>query len=231
MKTITPIAHIRTGFTDKFGIPRQSGIARVPGMIVFEEDFRDINAVRGIEQFSHLWLIWGFSEVPEEVTSGAGENFRATIRPPKLGGNERVGVFASRSPFRPNGLALSVVRLERVDTYSPDAPVLYVSGIDMTDNTPIYDIKPYVPYADSVEGATGGFSVDKESAEIPVVFPEEELMKVPEEDRGVLKAVLSQDPRPQYQKDPYRIYKMDYNGTKVSFIVNDNVLTVKEIQR
>ena len=152
---IKPVAHIFTGFTDKFGVPRQSGLAEIPGRIVFEPGFRDVNAIREIDRFSHLWLIWGFSENKEE----AGRDvFRPTVRPPRLGGNTRVGVFASRSPFRPNGLGLSVVKLESVDIDYDEAPVLCVSGADMVSGTPIYDIKPYLPYVDSVPDAKGGFS-------------------------------------------------------------------------
>ena len=223
---IRPVARIYTGFTDKFGVPRQSGLAGIPGKIVFEPEFRDVNAIREIESFSHLWLIWGFSEARETTESNG---FRPTIRPPRLGGNTRVGVFASRSPFRPNGLGLSVVKLERVDTDCTDAPVLYVTGADMVSGTPIYDIKPYLPYADSVPDAAGGFSLSQKEGTLNVDFPPELLDKVPEEDRDVLIRILAQDPRPQYQSDPERVYKMDYNGIKVSFFVNYDTLQVAEI--
>ncbi|MBP5248433.1 MAG: tRNA (N6-threonylcarbamoyladenosine(37)-N6)-methyltransferase TrmO [Lachnospiraceae bacterium] len=225
---LKPVARIYTGFTDKFGVPRQSGLAEIPGRIVFEPEFRDVNAVREIERFSHLWLIWGFSENKEEADRDV---FRPTVRPPRLGGNTRVGVFASRSPFRPNGLGLSVVKLESVDVDSDEAPVLCVSGADMVSGTPVYDIKPYLPYADSVPDARGGFSLSQKEGTLNVDFPEDLLLKIPEKDRDVLIRILAQDPRPQYQNDPERIYKMDYNGIKVSFTVEEEKLYVKTVEK
>lgn len=224
-REISPIARIKTGFNDKFGIPRQSGLVKeLTGKIVFEPDFRDSNALREIEQYSHLWLIWGFSE-------NTDESFRPTIRPPRLGGNTRVGVFASRSPFRPNSLGLSVVKLENVELTTPDGPVITVSGIDMLNDTPIYDIKPYLPYVDSVPEASDGFSLNQKEGTLTVNVPENIINQIPESLGNALISVLSQDPRPQYQDDPERIYKMDFSGLNVSFKVSGQNLTVTEVNK
>lgn len=224
-REISPIARIKTGFNDKFGIPRQSGLVKeLTGKIVFEPDFRDSNALREIEQYSHLWLIWGFSENTDEA-------FRPTIRPPRLGGNTRVGVFASRSPFRPNSLGLSVVKLENVELTTPDGPVITVSGIDMLNDTPIYDIKPYLPYVDSVPEASDGFSLNQKEGTLTVNVPENIINQIPESLGNALISVLSQDPRPQYQDDPERIYKMDFSGLNVSFKVSGQNLTVTEVNK
>lgn len=224
-KIIRPIARIHTDFPDKFGIPRQSNLINsLRGQIVFEPAFRDANALREIEQYSHLWLIWGFSANKEE-------EFHPTVRPPRLGGNTRVGVFASRSPFRPNSLGLSVVKLEKVDYSSEKGPVIEVSGIDMLDGTPIYDIKPYLPYVDSVPGATDGFALNKKEGSLNVTFLENLYEAVPAASRDALTAVLSQDPRPQYQEDPSRIYKMDFAGMNVSFSVSGDTLCVVDVKR
>ncbi len=223
-KEIRPIAYIHTDFSDKFGIPRQSNlISELKGRIIFEPEFRDANAVREIEQYSHLWLIWGFSANEE------GE-FRPTVRPPRLGGNTRVGVFASRSPFRPNSLGLSVVKLEKVELSAENGPVITVSSVDMLDGTPIYDIKPYLPYVDSVPDATDGFALNKKEGTLIVTFLDNLKEIVPAASLDALIAVLSQDPRPQYQDDPSRIYKMDFAGMNVSFTVSGDTLCVTELK-
>ena len=214
------IAHIRTDFPEKFGVPRQSGVVEtLRGKIVFEPEFRNADALRGIDGFSHLWLLWQFSENPQKSWS-------PTVRPPKLGGNRRMGVFATRSPFRPNPLGLSCVRLEKVDLHTPNGPILVVTGADMTDNTPIFDIKPYVPYADSYPDSTGGFADQVERQTLHIVFPPELLEQIPTEHREALIGVLAQDPRPSYQDDPERVYGMDFAGYNVRFAVAGDTLTV-----
>ncbi len=191
---IKPIAHIQSPFTDKFGIPRQSGLASLPSRIVFEPEYRVKEAVRGLEEYTHIWLIWQFSKAVRE-------NWSPTVRPPRLGGNKRVGVFATRSPFRPNPLGLSSVKLERIDLDAKDGPILYVSGADILDGTPIYDIKPYLAYTDAHPDAAGGFSAMREGT-LKVEFAEGVKKQVPEELLGGLVDLLSQDPRPAYQNDP-----------------------------
>ena len=214
------IARIKTDFPEKFGIPRQSGLVdRLTGEIVFEPKFRNPDAVRGIEGFSHLWLIWEFSKARRDGWS-------ATVRPPRLGGNTRMGVFATRSPFRPNPLGLSCVKLETVDYSDPRGLVIRVSGVDMLDGTPIYDIKPYVPHADLRPDAIGGFADEHRDDRLEVVFPDELLAKVPEEKREALRGVLEGDPRPSYQDDPARVYGFGFAGFEVKFTVADGVLTV-----
>lgn len=212
------IARIRSDFPTKFGIPRQSGLADVPARIVFEPEYRNADALRGIEGFSHLWLIWQFS-------AAVREGWSPTVRPPKLGGNKRIGVFATRSPFRPNEIGLSSVRLDRVELNTPDGPVLHISGADLMDGTPIYDIKPYLPYADAHPEALGGFAPSPKET-IEVKSPPELLQKLPEGQREALLGVLAQDPRPQYQNDPERVYGMSFGGWDVKFRVKDGVLTV-----
>lgn len=212
------IARIRSDFPTKFGIPRQSGLADVPARIVFEPEYRNADALRGIEGFSHLWLIWQFS-------AAVREGWSPTVRPPKLGGNKRIGVFATRSPFRPNEIGLSSVRLDRVELNTPDGPVLHISGADLMDGTPIYDIKPYLPYADAHPEALGGFAPSPKET-IEVKSPPELLQKLPEGRREALLGVLAQDPRPQYQNDPERVYGMSFGGWDVKFRVKDGVLTV-----
>lgn len=212
------IAHIQTDFKDKFGIPRQSG--RVPslqGRIVFEEEFRNPDALRGIEGFSHLWLIFDFSKSHRVAWS-------PTVRPPRLGGNRRIGVFASRSPFRPNPIGLSVVRLEKVERGE-----LVVSGVDLLDGTPIYDIKPYLPFADAVPEAVGGYADDFEEYRLDVEFPEELLAVLPEEKRQAAIDCLAQDPRPAYQED-LRRYSMAFAGYDIRFFVKENQVVVTEIE-
>ena len=206
------IARIRSDFPEKFGIPRQSGLVpQLRAKIVFEPEFRNADALRGIEGFSHLWLIWQFSAAVRDTWS-------PTVRPPRLGGNERVGVFATRSPFRPNAVGLSCVRLEGVAREEGFGEVLIVSGADLMDATPIYDIKPYLPYADAHPEALGGFApAPKET--LAVDCPPELLAALPEEQREALLGVLAQDPRPQYQHDPARVYAMSFGGWDVKFRV------------
>ncbi len=222
--TMKVIARIHSDFPEKFGIPRQSGL--VPALrarIVFEPAFRNEDALRGIEGFSHLWLIWQFSAAVRDTWS-------PTVRPPRLGGNERVGVFATRSPFRPNAIGLSCVRLEGVRREEGLGTVLIVSGADLMDGTPIYDIKPYLPYADAHPEALGGFApAPKET--IAVDCPPELLQKLPEGQRAALTGVLAQDPRPPYQDDPERVYGMSFGGFAVRFRVSGGTAHVLSIER
>lgn len=215
---IEPIAHIENDFKEKFGIPRQSGICQLRSKIVFEPKYSDINALRGLEDFTHIWLIWGFSEAV------CGE-FSPTVRPPRLGGNVRKGVFATRSPFRPNSLGLSAVRLEEIRADG----TLIVSGADLMDSTPIYDIKPYLPYADSISDASNGWAAEFIGKQIDVEFPEELLEKIPAEKRNGLLRLLAEDPRPQYQDSPERIYTMSFGEYQISFRVCDDKLTVIDV--
>lgn len=220
---LRPIAHIRTGFPEKFGIPRQSGVVKeLRGRVVFGPEYRAREAFRGIEGFSHLWLLWGFSKNPPGKWS-------PTVRPPRLGGNRRVGVFASRSPFRPNPLGLSCVELCGVDYEGPEGPVLLVKGADMADGTPIYDVKPYLPGADSIEGARGGFTDQEPWEPLEVDCPPELLNKVPPGDREALLAVVAADPRPHYHRDPERVYGMGFAGVQVRFTVGEGRVRVVEI--
>lgn len=223
-REIRPVAHMRSEFPEKFGVPRQSGLVEaLKGEILLEPEFRTPDALRGIEGFSHLWLIWGFHKARKE-------NWSATVRPPRLGGNQRMGVFATRSPFRPNGLGLSCVRLERVEWDTPEGPVLHVSGADLVDGTPIYDIKPYVPYADCRPGAAEGFAPAPGEG-LRVVIPPELEERVPEEKRAALRGVLACDPRPHYQDDPERVYGMAFAGLEVKFTVAGDVLTVAAVEK
>ncbi|MCI8303522.1 MAG: tRNA (N6-threonylcarbamoyladenosine(37)-N6)-methyltransferase TrmO [Lawsonibacter sp.] len=220
---ITPIGHIRSDFPEKFGVPRQSGLVEeLTASLVFVPKFRDISAFRGLEGFSHLWLIWEFSKARREGWS-------PTVRPPRLGGNQRLGVFATRSPFRPNPIGLSCVRLLEVRRDRTLGPVLIVAGADLMDGTPVYDVKPYLPYADCRPGASGGFAARPKEAELRVDCPPELLSAVPESKRPALLAVLAQDPRPQYQNDPARVYGMAFAGLEVKFRVEGDRLTVMEI--
>ena len=214
------IAHIHTDFPTKFGIPRQSGIVEsLQGTIVFKAEYRNPEAVRGLEEFSHLWLIWEFSEAKRE-------NWSPTVRPPRLGGNVRKGVFATRSPFRPNPIGLSSVKLEKVEIDPKLGPVLHVSGADLMDGTPIYDIKPYIVYTDSHPEAISGFASKPAEYLLEVFFPEELLQQVPEAQRESLIAVLANDPRPQYQEDPERVYGMAFADFEIKFKVDGMRLTV-----
>ncbi|MDD7414184.1 MAG: tRNA (N6-threonylcarbamoyladenosine(37)-N6)-methyltransferase TrmO [Eubacteriales bacterium] len=220
------IARIHTDFPEKFGIPRQSGLVDgLTGRIVFEEKYRNPDALRGIEGFSHLWLIWQFSRAIREEWS-------PTVKPPRLGGNQRMGVFATRSPFRPNPIGLSCVRLQRVELHTAEGPVLWVAGIDLLDGTPIYDVKPYLPYADCHPEATGGFAQEVMGHRLEVAFPEELLALVPPEKREALREVLAQDPRPGYQhNEPDRRYGVAFAGLDVRFTVEGDVLLVREVVR
>lgn len=213
------IAVIHTDFPEKFGVPRQSGLAAVKGRIVFEPEYRNPDALRGIEDYSHLWILWGFSQVPEE-------EWRPTVRPPRLGGNRRMGVFATRSPFRPNPIGLSCVELESFEKTAKEGIVLHVKGADMVDKTPIYDIKPYLPYVDARPEAMGGFADQVKDDHLEVCIPEKWSKKIPEEQRSVLEEILMQDPRPSYQDDEERIYGMTYANLEVKFQVKGNQLTV-----
>ena len=220
------IARIHTDFPEKFGIPRQSGLVDgLTGRIVFEEKYRNPDALRGIEGFSHLWLIWQFSRAIREEWS-------PTVKPPRLGGNQRMGVFATRSPFRPNPIGLSCVRLQRVELHTAEGPVLWVAGIDLLDGTPIYDVKPYLPYADCHPEATGGFAQEVMGHRLEVAFPEELLALVPPEKREALREVLAQNPRPGYQhNEPDRRYGVAFAGLDVRFTVEGDVLLVREVVR
>ncbi len=216
------IARMESDFPDKFGIPRQSGLTSLASRIVFEPEFRDPNALRGIEGWSHLWILWIFSEA---VRPG----WSPTVRPPRLGGNERVGVFATRSPFRPNNIGLSSVKLERVEHTENEGDVLIVSGADLMDGTPIIDIKPYVPYADAHPEASGGFAAEKFGKKLKVMFPEELLSRVEPGKREGLKDLLAEDPRPAVQDDPEKVYGMRFSDVEIKFVVSDGVLSVVDV--
>lgn len=225
MDGLTVVARYLCDFPTKFGLPRQSGLnGELRGEIVFERAFRNPDAVRGLAEFSHIWLIWGF-QVPEK------QNWSATVRPPRLGGNERVGVFATRSPFRPNPLGLTVARLEGIDERPDAGPVLRVSGADMMSGTPIYDIKPYIPYADCRPDAVGGFAEAHRDYALRVSFPPELMRLVPDNKRAALVSALEGDPRPAYHDDPMRVYGFAYAGLDVRFTVEMGELTVREIVR
>ena len=219
---MTPIAHIETCFPTKFGIPRQAGIVDTPGRIVFEPEYRVAEAVRGLEGFDYVWLIWQFSEAVRN-------DWSPTVRPPRLGGNERMGVFATRSPFRPNHLGLSSVKLLHVEQDAQLGPVLYISGADLMDGTPIYDIKPYLPYTDSHPEARSGFATQPAERLMEVKCPQKLLLQLPVELRQSLLDVLAHDPRPQYQHDPDRIYGMAFNNYEVRFSANDTQIIVVDI--
>jgi tRNA-Thr(GGU) m(6)t(6)A37 methyltransferase TsaA len=214
------IARIRSDFPTKFGIPRQSGLVKdLKARIVFEPEYRDENALRGLEQFSHLWLIWQFSEAVRD-------HWSPTVRPPRLGGNARMGVFATRSPFRPNNLGLSCVKLLGIEQTDENGAVLHVAGADLMDGTPIFDIKPYIPYSDSYPDALGGFTDTAGEFILQVNFPGELLQRLPESKRSAAIAVLSHDPRPSYQRKPGRVYGLSFAGYDLRFTVEDDLLTV-----
>lgn len=217
------IARIHTDFPTKFGIPRQSGIiASLQGYIVFEPEYRNPEAIRGLEEFSHLWILWEFSEAVRDTWS-------PTVRPPRLGGNVRKGVFATRSPFRPNPIGLSSVRLERIEIDPKLGPVIHVSGADLMDGTPIYDLKPYIAYTDSHPDAVSGFASRPAEYLLEVAFPKALLDQVPEHQRESLIAVLAHDPRPSYQNDPERQYGLTFGHLEIKFKVKDSQLTVVEV--
>lgn len=221
------IARAHSDFPTKFGIPRQSGmIDELKSQIVFEPEFRDESAVRGLESFSHIWIIWGFSEARRK--DGA---WSPTVRPPRLGGNTRVGVFATRSPFRPNSIGLSCARLDKIEFVRGKGAVLHVSGADLMDGTPIYDIKPYLPYTDCRPDAVGGFADDFAGYALDVIFPQELLDKIPQNLQSAICRVLAVDPRPAYQSDPERVYGFQFGGFEVKFSVDGDVLTVKDVEK
>lgn len=223
--TMHIIANIHSDFPTKFGIPRQSGLVEeLTAKIVFTPDYRAPEAVRGLEDFSHIWLIWQFSKAVRE-------HWSPTVRPPRLGGNTRMGVFATRSPFRPNAIGLSCVRLLKVEPNTPEGPVLTVAGADLMDGTPILDIKPYIPYADCQMEATGGFTDTAGEFLLKVEFPPELLEMVPEDRREALIGVLRHDPRPSYQRKPERVYGMEFAGWNIRFRVAEDVLTVIEVEK
>ena len=220
------IAKIHTDFPTKFGIPRQSGLVEgLKAQIVFEPEYRVAEAVRGLEEFSHIWLIWQFSEAVRK-------DWSPTVRPPRLGGNKRMGVFSTRAPFRPNAIGLSSVKLEKVEISKELGPILHVSGADLMDGTPIYDIKPYLPYVDAHPEATGGFAQPLAEYALEVAFPEELLERIQTDRREGLVALLKQDPRPAYQKDPARVYGFPFAGLEIKFTVDDErgVLTVRSVE-
>lgn len=219
------IANIHSDFPTKFGIPRQSGLVEeLTAQIVFSPEYRVPEAVRGLEEFSHIWLVWQFS-------GAVREDWSPTVRPPRLGGNTRMGVFSTRSPFRPNAIGLSCVRLLKVEPNTPEGPVLTVAGADLMDGTPILDIKPYIPYADCKPEATGGFTDRAGDFLLHVEFPPALLERVPENRREALIGVLSHDPRPSYQRNPERIYGMEFAGVNVRFRVAEDILTVLDVEK
>lgn len=222
--TLRVIARIHSDFPTKFGIPRQSGLVEeLRSAVVFEPEYRNPDALRGVEGFSHLWLIWQFSQAVRE-------NWSPTVRPPRLGGNTRMGVFATRSPFRPNPIGLSCVRLERIEQHPQWGQVLWVAGADLMDGTPIYDVKPYLPYADCRPEAAGGFASQPKEPTLQVEIAPELLAQVPEELREALLGVLAQDPRPQYQHRPDRVYGLEFGPLEVKFTVERELLTVHQVQ-
>ena len=221
--TIRPIARMRSDFPTKFGIPRQSNLVeQLRSTVTFEPEYRNPDALRGLEGFSHLWIIWQFSEAVRAEWS-------STVRPPRLGGNARMGVFATRSPFRPNNLGLSCVRLEGVEYDTKDGPVIHVSGADLMDGTPIFDIKPYIPYADAHPDALGGFTDTAGEFLLEVEFPQALLTKLPPDKQDAAIGVLSHDPRPSYQRKPDRVYGLPFAGFDIRFRVADEKLTVCEV--
>lgn len=218
------IAVIHTDFSEKFGIPRQSGLIPAKGRIVFEPEYRNPDALRGIENYSHLWLIWGFSEIPEK-------EWQPTVRPPRLGGNRRMGVFATRSPFRPNPIGLSLVELVSVDSVKDMGLTLLVQGVDMLDGTPVYDIKPYLPYVEGVRDAAGGFAEEVKGVKLQAEIPEKWKSEIPQDKREVLEEMLRQDPRPAYQDDAERIYGMHFAGMEIKFRVIEQKAVVCGVYR
>lgn len=217
------IARIINGFSEKFGVPRQSGLADNMSKIVFEPEYRDVNALKGIEEYSYIWLIWGFSETPKE-------KWRPMVRPPRLGGNKKMGIFATRSPFRPNPIGLSSVSIEKIEKTQSDGVVLWVKGADLMDGTPIYDIKPYLPFVDSHLDAKGGFAEKCKIHTLKIEWNIQTIDKVTEGKKKELEQILAQDPRPSYQNDPNRVYGMCYDDMDIRFRVEDDVLYVLDIK-
>ena len=219
------IGHIRTDFPSKFGIPRQSGlIDGLKGKIILEPEYRNPQVYKGIEEFSHIWLLWEFSEAKKE-------HWSATVKPPRLGGKKRMGVFATRAPFRPNNIGLSCVNLDRVEQDEKDGPVLWVAGVDLLDGTPIYDIKPYIPLTDCHPEASEGYTRETKIHELKVEFPEELLNQYPEEKRQAVLGILAQDPRPTYFQDPERVYGVPFAGFDVKFRVDGDLLIVCGLEK
>ena len=217
------IARIHSDFSTKFGVPRQSGLVdALESTVVFEPEYRNPDALRGLEDFSHLWLVWVFDKAVRR-------DWSPTVRPPRLGGNRRMGVFATRSPFRPNPIALSSVKLAGIEQTAEQGPVLHIRGADLMDGTPILDIKPYIPYADAHPEALGGFAAVPAGETLEVLIPPDMLEKIPPKRREALRGVLAQDPRPHYQDDPGRIYGFGFAGMEVKFSVEGTCLTVREI--
>ena len=224
------IARVRNDFPTKFGLPRQSGLVQaVESRVVFEPEYRVPEALRGIEDFSHLWLVWGFHEAKRAGGNEGG--WQPTVRPPRLGGNMRLGVFATRSPFRPNPIGLSCVKLVRVEDDPREGRVLVISGADMMDGTPVYDVKPYLPYADCHPEATGGFTDQTQKRQVSVEIPPEGLAVIPKDKLEALRGVLQQDPRPAYHHDPERVYGFGFAGMEIRFRVQEGVLTVCEVTK
>ena len=224
MKSLKKIATIRTDFPTKFGIPRQSGVVNSKAKIIFEEEYRVDEALRGLDGFSHIWLLWGFSKAERE-------NWSPTVRPPRLGGNKRVGVFATRSPFRPNGIGLSSVKLEKIYKDGENGTVIEVSGADLLDGTPIYDIKPYVAFTDSHPDAVCGFSDEVKGNALEVEIPENLKEGIRSEDLDIIKGILAHDPRPSYIENTDRVYAFEYRDYHIEFSVEGKLLTVKSIDK
>ena len=223
--TIHPIARMKSDFSTKFGIPRQSGLVQqLRSTIVFEPEFRNADALRGLEGFSHLWIIWQFSEAVRT-------QWTPTVRPPRLGGNTRMGVFATRSPFRPNNLGLSCVKLLGIEETAEFGTVIHVGGADLMDGTPIFDIKPYIPYADCQTDAVGGFTDQADAYLLEVNFPAPLLAKLPQEKHAAAMEILRHDPRPSYQRKPGRIYGLEFAGFDIRFTVEEQALTVVEVEK
>ena len=223
MISITPIATMKSDFKSKFGIPRQSGLVEsLHSTIIFEPEYRNADALRGIEEFSHLWIIWHFSQ-------NVRNEWSPTVRPPRLGGNQRLGVFATRSPFRPNNLGLSCVQLLGVEHTTEYGTILHIGGADLMDGTPIFDIKPYVPYSDCKPDASGGFTSNITRETLSVNFPSNLLESIPQSKHAAIIGVLAQDPRPSYQSDPNRIYGLPFDNFDIRFQVKDKVLHVIEV--
>ena len=219
------IAHIHTDFPDNFGIPRQSGLVEsLQGTIIFEPEYRNPEILRGLEEFSHIWLLWKFSKSNRE-------HWSATVKPPRLGGKKRVGVFATRSPFRPNDIGLSCVKLEEIELDEKVGPIILVSGVDLLDMTPIYDIKPYIPFTDCKPEASEGYTRETKMHELEVIFPQNLLERYPPEKREAVIGILAQDPRPTYVQDPNRIYGVAFAGFDIKFQVDKNRLTVCDVVR
>ena len=219
------IARIKSEFPEKFGIPRQSGlVSSLKAQIIFEEEYRNLDAVRGLDEFSHLWIIWQFSKAVRDTWS-------PTVRPPRLGGNKRIGVFATRSPFRPNAIGLSSVKIEKIDLDGENAPVIHVSGADLMDGTPIFDIKPYLAYTDAHPDAVGGFTENVADRRLKVEFDGELATAVPNEIKPALCDLLAEDPRPSYQNDSKRVYGLSFSGYEIGFTVDKKTLKVIKLEK